>query len=259
MALYVNDGGTRRSINALYTQKNGTTQCISAAYTQQNGTQATLFSGGTALFELSVGDTVSITESGGAATYRVWEKNYLGTEAILLVRECVLSTPRIFDGGEAVCYAESEADAFLRTEYLQTLPQSLQNKLITVDLPVTQNDDTGLLAVQTVPRACFLLSVAELWGSLILGASIPAEGERLAYHIQYTSECGGDPLMPRIARDESGEQCAWWLRSAYPNRSGYTRYGCCCGIGGSFERASYEKSMYLRPALAVNPRYILES
>ncbi len=261
MALYINRGGTTSALAALYTQKNGAMQTVATAYTAKNGALTPLFSEGSMLGELPVGDTVRIPEGDTYATYRIWQKDYAGTNAVLLLREHLLSTPMALDAGTPLAYTDSALDAYLQTEYVQSLSVSLQNKLVSVPLPTLCHTVDGDSAVESAPpRSCFLLSLGELCDPPGYGAmpSLPMDGTPLAYYNAQTVSFGNGE-SPRIACDGGGTPRAWWLRSAYPyERSTPMWSQFVCTAEGYVSHTAAKESRYVRPALAVDERYIPE-
>lgn len=254
MALYIREGGAHKAMGALYTKNGGAVQGFASVYTKENGALCPLFADGTMLSDMSIGDTVTLREGEKNATYRIWHKGYLDTQAVLLVREEVLPVQMAF-ADTVTDYGESAVDAYLQTEFLPTLDGDLRARLVTVDVPFTRHGASVDDPVITASRSCFLLSVDELGGDIIANGPSQSDGTRLDYHIAQAKACGSYSA-PRVAYDENGIARPWWLRSALSMSGSVTEYGCFCTADGALDYTAIDQIYYLRPALAVHGRYI---
>lgn len=160
------------------------------------------------------GYKVHIKENGEYVPYLVLTDDYNGN--CLLLREYLLDDldafkKTNFDSSKVSSYYEtSDIDVFLNTEFINTLPSFVKEKIVDSTIFITTEDSIGICGTKTkeINRQVFLLSYAEVGGSK---GSVPAyEGKTLKYF--------NDKKVPhakevKIAKTLSGEVYPWWLRT----------------------------------------------
>lgn len=151
-----------------------------------------------------LGYTVYVNEAGKPVPYLVLTNNYNDSGNTLLLREYIMEEPRRYNSmyRGAAYYAESEIDAWLESEYLDSLSGIL---LVESLINISSKEALGHCGGETedIARRAFLLSWGEVGASK--SRTIPDSGNALAYF-------DDDPTRLRSGITDE-RPSAWDLRS----------------------------------------------
>ncbi|MCM1166691.1 MAG: DUF6273 domain-containing protein [Lachnospiraceae bacterium] len=168
------------------------------------------------LNDKAVGDIVKINENNTAVNYIIVHKGKPGSlydgscDGVWLLRQ--QAYPKMmWNTARNNAYESSEINTWLNGVFLNTFDENLQKKIKTVKIPFKKN--CGLqdpLDIQSgsdgLSCKVFSLSGYEVGFTVIDNQYFPIDGAKLSYFSDNTS---------RIAKDSSGSDVEWWLRSTY--------------------------------------------
>ena len=164
---------------------------------------------------------VYVEENGERIPYLVLTDDYNGD--CLLLREYLLGEPKRFNptGWYAAYYENSEIDLVLNSEFYETLPQTVRDRIINSTIEITAKKSLGIGGKDSIyiSRKIFLLSYFEVNGN----------GSRTNLKEGTTLEYFSDKVS-RIAFYSSGKAGSWWLRT--PNTAD-TDIVCGVSIDGT--------------------------
>lgn len=224
--------------------------------------------------------TVYIQEDGKETPFLVLTDQYSKDGYCLLLRKYVRDEVRVFNPskswpraptspeeermfshpeypGKLAYYPGSAIDHYLTEEYVQLLPEAVQDILCTAEIEVTQESSLGRSRADTekIQRTAFLLSMAEVGG--VTGQITPKEGRKLAYFFEQAQ---------RSADTDSGKSMDWWLRTPHTlyvfmvcfiDRHGMQQMA---GLNGMTKAKDGTWNVYggVRPALCLDPETAIE-
>ena len=179
----------------------------------------------------NLGYTVYLTENEVFIPYLVITNDYDGNA--LLIRKHLLDELKPYNGQSLVpsYYGESQIDIFLNDVYLNSLADSIKEKIIDSTVIITDIESIGRVGTDTcnIQRKIFLLSYTETAQEESLANAV--EGNPLQYF--------KDDMDAVRTTSGSGEYMSWWLRT--PNTAYFnTVYGISpegyvgvCSVGGT--------------------------
>ncbi len=160
--------------------------------------------------------TVYIEENDEYVPYLVLTNDYNGNT--LLLRQYLLDETRVYKVSKhglyiwdhsdyGAYYGESDIDWFLNKEYMNSLPDILQENVVDSNIIITAKSNMGRSGAtsEIITRKIFLLSQEELDARDKNFVTTVSEGKKLKYFI--------DDYNHRYASFSNGEKCPHWTRT----------------------------------------------
>ena len=229
------------------------TSAASVYYCTASGTY---YTGGTLSFSipastLNVNDIVHIKENGTYQDFVVIQKDnpesskYVGFENGIVLLRKDLHSPSSYDSSNND-YANSDLNTWGNNTYLNSIDESVRNKIKTVKIPYRPGTSgTGVSnGANGLQCKVFFLSTKEVDST---ESYSPNEGSVFSYF-----SGGGD--SKRIARYD-GQASSWWLRSPNTNVDSYV---CLVRADGNVNNYTIGSSYGRRPAFVLSNDAILD-
>ena len=216
--LYAGIGGVVRELTEMHTGINGVVTPLTEMWAGVGGVERQIFSAGTPVGNLSVGDIVQLNENGVAQDYlcvhqglpsSMYDSSCDGT---WLLRRWV-DDSIAWDSSDINKLETSDIQSWLNSTMLGKFDENVRGAIKQVKIPYRYNggtNGTDRTGANGLSCKVFLLSGYEVGWTTSDNSQFPVDGAKLAYFISGTD---GDANNQRATSTSIGVDTSWWLRS----------------------------------------------
>lgn len=224
-----------------------------------NGVKRQIFSAGTKVGDLEIGDIVSLNVNGAPTDFIVvnqgipspiYDSSCDGTW--LLMKD--IYTNRRWNSSNNNDYENSTIDNYLNTTFLNLFESNIRDAIKQVKIPYRKGAGYGKTVTSGssgLSTKIFLLSSTEV--NLVHGYEPTNEGACLSY-FSGTAQNGAD--NKRVAK-LNGSATVWWLRSPFCNSVNGSAYALSVFGSGSWSNSLCSGSSGIRPALVLPSNFLI--
>ena len=257
--LYAGIGGVVRELTEMYTGVGGVVKPLTEMWAGIDGVKRQIFSAGTKVGDLEIGDTVSLNVNGAPTDFivvnqgipsSIYDSSCGGTW--LLMKD--IYTNQQWNSSPYNDYEKSTINNYLNTTFLNLFESNIRDAIKQVKIPYRKGAGYGKTVTSGssgLSTKIFLLSSTEV--NLVHGYEPTNEGACLSY-FSGTAQNGADN---KRAAKLNGSATSWWLRSPYC----YSRVGSASAlvVGGNGDWGSSNcSSQYgIRPALVLPSNFLI--
>ena len=251
---YIGVDSVARKNKKIYVGVSGVSRKVKNGYAGISGVARQVFSAGTPITTLSVGDTVQVAENGVPVDYLVIQigtpnSNYSNADGYWLLRKLLGGSGGYFsqnsDGDQYADYESSYAASYIRareTAFYNSYGDYLKSVILRPTLPYYYGYNA---AIGTVTASVFHLGKDEI------RTQTGADEKTLDYFQGTTTGTKSDGK--RMAYDSGGTAHPWWLRDASGSGAYLPSY-----VTGGGTVAKGEVSAYDRPCFIVPKTIMIE-
>ena len=248
--LYAGIGGVVRELTEMHAGINGVVTPLTEMWAGVGGVNRQIFSAGTSVGDLAVGDTVSLNVNGTLTDFIVvnqgipssmYDESCNGTW--LLMKDCYERRQWNSSNND---YENSTIDNYLNTTFLNLFESNIRDAIKQVKIPYRKRAGYGKTVTSGssgLSTKIFLLSSTEV--NLVHGYEPTNEGACLSY-FSGTAQNGAD--KKRVAK-LNGSATFWWLRSPYCSSGNGSARALGVFPGGDWYSSNCSDSYGIRPAL----------
>ena len=224
-----------------------------------DGVKRQIFSTGTPVGNLAVGDVVQLNENGVAQDYlcvhqglpsSLYDSSRDGT---WLLRKDIYEN-RQWNSSNKNDYENSTINSYLNTTFLNLFESNIRDAIKQVKIPYRKGAGYGKTVTSGssgLSTKIFLLSSTEV--NLVHGYEPTNEGACLSY-FSGTAQNGAD--NKRVAK-LNGSATNWWLRSPYCGSGSGSTYALLVHYSGDWRSFSCSNSYGIRPALVLPSNFLI--
>ena len=250
--LYAGIGGVVRELTEMDAGINGVVTPLTEMWAGVNGVNRQIFSAGTTVGDLAVGDIIQLRENLVPVDYIVVHQGLPGSmydascDGTWLLRQNIAEN-RAWDSGNSNVLESSDIHSYLNNTWINRYDTDIRNAIKQVKIPYRQNGGSGGTdrnGANGLPCKIFLLSGKEVGWDSSDNQYFPNDGAKLSYFLDGT---GSSANQKRVAT-LNGSATSWWLRSPYT--SGEVLVWLCLS-NGYYGPWSSSDSCGVRPALVL--------
>ena len=250
--LYAGIGGVVRELTEMHTGINGVVTPLTEMWAGVDGVERQIFSTGTSVGDLAVGDIIQLRESLVPVDYIVVHQGLPGSmydascDGTWLLRQNIAEN-RAWDSGNSNVLESSDIHSYLNNTWINRYDTDIRNAIKQVKIPYRQNGGSGgtdRSGSNGLSCKIFLLSGKEVGWDSSDNQNFPNDGAKLSYFLDGT---GSSANQKRVAT-LNGSATDWWLRSPYTHNGASV---WCCGSGGGYGLRIANGPYGVRPALVL--------
>ena len=256
--LYAGIGGVVRELTEMHAGINGVVTPLTEMWAGVGGVNRQIFSAGTSVGDLAVGDTVSLNVNGTLTDFIVvnqgipssmYDESCNGTW--LLMKDCYERRQWNSSNND---YENSTIDNYLNTTFLNLFESNIRDAIKQVKIPYRKGSGYGKTVTSGasgLSAKIFLLSSTEV--SFNHNYMPTNEGAELSYFAG-CADNGAD--NKRIAYLNSSATL-WWLRSPYCNSGSGSTHALYVIASGNWRHNGCSVSYGIRPALVLPSDFVI--
>ena len=254
--LYAGIGGVVRELTEMHTGINGVVTPMTEMWAGVGGVNRQIFSAGTPVGNLSVGDIVQLNENGVAQDYlcvhqglpsSMYDSSCDGT---WLLRRTIIER-RAWDAEDITAYGSSDMNIWLNSSMLEMYDENIQSGIKQVKIPYVNGPGGSEVAsgVDGLDCKVFLLSGYEVGWTQSDNSAFPEDGSKLSYFESGTGDSANnrrnEGMTPKLQ---------WWLRSP---ESQHKEYVWQVKSEGTYNYRIPSYDLSIRPCIILPQDFVL--
>ena len=255
--LYAGIGGVVREIKELYTGVGGVVKPLTEMWAGVGGVNRQIFSAGTPVGDLSVGDVIQLRENLVPVDYIVVHQGLPSSmydascDGTWLLRKDI-AEKRVWDRGNSNVLETSDIQAYLNGDWMNRYDLDVAQAIKQVKIPYCVGGGSATVNSGANGLSCkiFLLSGYEVGFRQSDNQYFPIDGAKLSY---FEAGTGSSARNKRIAK-LNGSATNWWLRSPDTVNTGIAWR---VGSNGNSGNGSCTLSYGIRPALVLPSDFLI--
>lgn len=257
--LYAGIGGVVRELTEMDAGINGVVTPLTEMWAGVGGVNRQIFSAGTPVGDLAVGDVVQLNENGIAQNYIVvhqgspYSSYDTSCDGTWLLRQDIAEN-LVWDSGNSNVLESSDIHSYLNDTWINRYDTDIRNSIKQVKIPYRQNGGSGGTdrnGANGLSCKIFLLSGLEVGFTYNESPYFPNDGAKLDYFISGNTSSAQQKRIAKL----NGSAISWWLRS--PNTLNEVRVWGCHPSGTYILRGA-NSSYGVRPAFVLPKDFVLQ-